>query len=86
MDLETTAEEAYKKVDEALGQANIEFTRTIGLQYNIPNFGAGFEQIVNIADQALSGTPFYAQEMPYRETMPEFTPDHMLVLHRDSGK
>lgn len=79
--LEMEAEEAYQRVDRALDDARVEFRRE-GLRYEIPNFGSCFERVVSVADQALSGTPYYAQEMPYREVQGQI-PDHMLVLHRD---
>ncbi len=80
-----TAESAYVSVDRALRERGIEFSRQ-GLQYDIPNFSLCFDRVVRIASDALSGTTFYAQEVPYREEMPKFRPDHMLVLDRDERK
>jgi len=83
--LEIDACEAYERVSNALIERGINFKRD-GLKYEIPNFCICFREVVNIANQALWETPFYAQEMPYREMLKwgkGFAPEHMLILHRD---
>ena len=82
IDEDISGEEAYRRVDRALTQRRINFTRH-GLKYEIPNFIICYDQVVAIAKEALKGTTFYSQELPYREMRPEFEPEHMLVLHRD---
>tara|TARA_Y100000310_G_C20669049_1_gene809234 strand:+ start:1317 stop:1595 length:279 start_codon:yes stop_codon:yes gene_type:complete len=89
-DLEITAEEAYARVEEAFRKEAIEFTRESGLVYKILNFGHFYARAVAIADSSLRETPFYAQEVPYREEKVEGRPDtypsELLVLHRDESK
>jgi len=79
----------YEKVEKAFREMGIKFTRT-GLEFRIPNFGEFYRTAVTIADNALSDTSFYAQEIPYREMCGRecgsLRPEKLLILNRDENK
>ncbi len=78
---EEACQEAYAKVDAALLEAGIDFSRE-GHKYHIPNFSHCYTKVVSFASDALGGMPFHATEIPYREER-DRKPEFMAVLHRD---
>ena len=78
---ERSCEEAYDRVDAALREQRVDFSRE-GHKYLIPNFPHLYPAVVNIASNALRGLRFHATEIPYRE-MKDRTPEFMAVLHLD---
>lgn len=80
---EQSRDDAHHRVEKTFAENKVQYTRRDNLSYNIPNFPICFREVVCLAKDALKETEFYAQEMPYREMMPEFTPEYLLILHRD---
>ncbi len=76
-----SCQEAYTKVDTALKDEGIEFSRE-GHKYSIPNFPHCYGRVVSIASRALRDTQFHATEIPYREVRDQ-RPRFMAVLHLD---
>ena len=79
---------AFRLVESALDEKKIQYSaRRDELRYDFPNFHLYFGEVVKIAGEALQGTEFYPQEMPYRELMrsdPQyFRVECLLILHRD---
>ena len=80
--------DAFRRVERAFDERKIQYSaRRDELRYDIPNFHLCFEKIVAIASEALRGTEYYPQEMPYREMMRSnskaFSVEYLLILHRD---
>ncbi|MBS3163014.1 hypothetical protein J4467_03740 [Candidatus Woesearchaeota archaeon] len=86
MNLETTLEDACRLVDQAFNDQKLEFNRKPNTaRYEISNFNLLFKFAVNTANNALfKKVPYYAQEMPYRET--GSTLEYLMVFHRDDNQ
>lgn len=79
-----TRNEAHRLIEETFREKKIEFQRRRdGLGYDIPNLGMCYEEVVDLANKVLMDIGFYAQEMPHRELLPEFTPEYLLILKID---